>query len=345
MIRAMLTVLLLVAAYWGTPETALAMGNCGTSAMWSAAQVPPSCDLGVAYSQCKAEEADAAAAMQARHPTKTVEKWGCPKTGTSPIYYRCYVRIKGVTENECGKFFGKGECSARPAETGWKGAGPAGIAPVCDRGCLYGGSLWGESPTGRLFEPTGALCTTDDAPAPSAGGGSDDGGGTGGETGGGDGDGGGDGGGDGDGDGGGGTGGETGGGGDGDGEGDGDGDGDGDGGGGIGPGPGPGDGDGDGEGSALPEGDMWKAPEDTMESVFDDFYEKAKKTKLVDGITNFLRIPGGGSCPTFTVSATKWWASMTYSAHCSGDFLALLQLCGYVIFAIAAYAAVRISLT
>jgi hypothetical protein len=43
--------------------------------------------------------------------------------------------------------------------------------------------------------------------------------------------------------------------------------------------------------------------------------------------------------------ASMFWRSMTYNAHCSGDFLAMLQLCGFVIFAFAAYAAVRISLT
>jgi len=82
-----------------------------------------------------------------------------------------------------------------------------------------------------------------------------------------------------------------------------------------------------------------------MEKVADQFMDKAKQTKLVKGITDFMKVPGGGSCPTFTVSATKWWNAMTYSAHCSGDFLALLRLCGFVIFAIAAYAAVRIALT
>jgi hypothetical protein len=79
--------------------------------------------------------------------------------------------------------------------------------------------------------------------------------------------------------------------------------------------------------------------------VVDDFFEKAKKTQLVDGVADFMKVPGGGSCPTFTLGASKWWQAMTYSAHCSGEFLALLKACGYVIFAIAAYAAVRIALT
>ncbi|WP_228886991.1 hypothetical protein [Stenotrophomonas rhizophila] len=76
-----------------------------------------------------------------------------------------------------------------------------------------------------------------------------------------------------------------------------------------------------------------------------EFQSKVKQTDLADGIKDFMTVPGGGSCPTFTVSATKWWQTMTYSAHCSGDFLALLRACGYVILAIAAYAAVRIALT
>lgn len=229
------------------------------------------------------------------------------------------------------------KCSDRPEETGWKGSGAAGTGSVCHNGCAYDGSVFAGSPTGRLFTANGQMCKNSDIPPPeTATPGDGDGGGGGEIPGDGDGGGGGDGGGD------------PGGGGDGGGgNGDGDGDGGGDGGGGTGPGngDGDGDGDGDGEGSTLPEGEMWKAPKDTVQSVFDDFYDKAKKTKMVDGVTKFMKISGNGSCPTFTVSATKWWASMTYSAHCSGDFLALLQLCGYVIFAIAAYAAVRISLT
>ena len=236
-------------------------------------------------------------------------------------------------------------CDKRPEETGWKGGGAAGTGSVCHNGCAYDGSVYAGSPTGRLFTANGQVCKNTDLPAPETPAPGDGDGGGGGEI---PGDGGGDGGSDpgtGPGNGGGGDGGGNG---DGDGDGNGDGNGDGDGNGngpGDGEGDGDGDGDGDGEGSTLPEGEMWKAPKDTVQSVFDDFYDKAKKTKAVDGVTKFMKISGNGSCPTFTVSATKWWASMTYSAHCSGDFLALLQLCGYVIFAIAAYAAVRISLT
>lgn len=234
-------------------------------------------------------------------------------------------------------------CTARSEQTGWKGGGDNGLGSVCHDGCAYDGSVYAGSPTGRLFTANGEVCKNSDLPAPETPVPGDGDGGGGGEIPG-DGDGGGDGGsnpGTGPGNGGG-----DGGGGNGDGDGDGEGDGDGNGSGpGTGPGDGDGDGDGDGEGSTLPEGEMWKAPKDTMQSVFDEFYDKAKKTKAVDGITNFLKVSGGGSCPTFTLPASMFWRSMTYSAHCSGDFLAMLQLCGFVIFAFAAYAAVRISLT
>lgn len=234
----------------------------------------------------------------------------------------------------------KDVCSSRPEQTGWKGGGAAGIGSVCSDGCAYDGSLDASSPTGRSFAPTGQTCSNSDAPPPETAGPGDGegGGGGGGETGGGEnGGGGGEGGGE-----------NGGGGGGGAGPGEGEGEGEGGEGGGTGPGTGPGEGEGEGEGpgqTTPPDGKLYKKSEKTMEKVADDFIDRAKKTNLVKGITDFMKVPGGGSCPVFTVSASKWWASMTYSAHCSGDFLALLRLCGYVIFAIAAYAAVRIALT
>lgn len=298
------------------------------------------CDEGTAYALCIA----GGEASKANNPSYANVRCAKVDPGFSP-YYGCKLSVKSNPDNyayscnpPAAHYYVKG-CAERSEETGWKGGGSNGLGSVCHNGCAYDGSVYAGSPTGRLFAANGQVCKNSDLPAPETPAPGDGDGGGGGEIPG-DGDGGGDGGSDpGTGPG---NGGGDGGGGNGDGDGDGDGDGNGSG---PGTGPGDGDGDGDGEGSTLPEGEMWKAPKDTMQSVFDEFYDKAKKTKAVDGITNFLKVSGGGSCPTFTLPASMFWRSMTYSAHCSGDFLAMLQLCGFVIFAFAAYAAVRISLT
>jgi len=240
-------------------------------------------------------------------------------------------------------------CSSRPYETGWKSQ-PGGGTKVCHNGCAYISGIDAGSPNGFSFDPTGDTCTNDDHPAPEPDGdGGDDGGGGSEIPGDGDGGGGNDGGGDGN-NGGGNNGGGNGDG-DGDGEGDGDGDDDGDGNG-DGGGNLPGDGDGEGEGeedgpgeATPPDGKLYKKTDKTVKGVLSDFREGVMKTQMVGGISDFMQVPGGGACPVFTVAASKFWRSMTINFHCSGDFLALLRACGYVIFAIAGYAAVRIALT
>jgi len=322
--QCVLTALLLVAAFMGHIADVKA-------STWP--------DEGAAYAACYAQAAAAGAAnCQSRNPRSIKISEGSYEARWE---YKCFNAWTDARRGDLCNYPKEQSCASRSEQTGWKGGGDNGLGSVCHDGCAYDGSVYAGSPTGRLFTANGQVCKNSDLPSPETPAPGDGDGGGGGEI---PGDGGGDGGSDpgtGPGNGGGGDGG-----GNGDGDGDGNGDGDGDGNGnGPGDGDGNGEGDGDGEGSTLPEGEIWKAPKDTVQSVFDDFYDKAKKTKAVDGVTKFMKISGNGSCPTFTVSATKWWASMTYSAHCSGDFLALLQLCGYVIFAIAAYAAVRISLT
>ncbi|KGE50657.1 filamentous phage phiLf adsorption protein III [Xanthomonas axonopodis pv. vasculorum] len=82
-----------------------------------------------------------------------------------------------------------------------------------------------------------------------------------------------------------------------------------------------------------------------MESVVSKFATQVRGTPLVGGIGSFMTVPSGGSCPVFSLGASKWWNAMTIDFHCSGTFLAFLRACGWVIFAIAAYAAIRIALT
>jgi hypothetical protein len=238
------------------------------------------------------------------------------------------------------------KCNTRPEEFGWAGGETSASVNVCERGCMYTSSLDPQGAAGYSYSPTGATCSTSDAPAPTPAGDGTDPGGGGGETGGGDGGGGTNPGG-GDGDGGGGT--NPGGGDGGGGTGPGDGDGGGDGGGGTGPGPGPGDGDGDGDGPGTPGedgGPLYEHDKNlTIPKVYAEFEQRVKKAPIIDATKRFFTVSVGGSCPVFTVPASAYWEAMTFDLHCSGAIFALLQLIGWVLLAMAAYKAGEIALT
>jgi hypothetical protein len=108
---------------------------------------------------------------------------------------------------------------------------------------------------------------------------------------------------------------------------------------------GDGDGEDDGAGSVAPVDELYKKSDKTVESVMSDFYSQVQAAPIMGGISSFMTVPGGGSCPVFSLSASKYWQAMTYDGHCSGNFLAFLHAAGYVILAIAAYFALRIAVT
>ncbi|WP_237349881.1 hypothetical protein [Xanthomonas campestris] len=91
--------------------------------------------------------------------------------------------------------------------------------------------------------------------------------------------------------------------------------------------------------------ELYKKSGKTVESVLSKFNTQVRGTPMVAGIGDFMKVPSGGSCPVFSLGASKWWDAMTINFHCGGDFLAFLRAAGWVIFAIAAYAAIRIAVT
>jgi len=105
------------------------------------------------------------------------------------------------------------------------------------------------------------------------------------------------------------------------------------------------DGDDDDPGAGAERSKLYTKSEKTVSSVLDQFMGSVQQTRIVGGISTFMTLPGGGSCPVFSIPGTKWWSAMNYSGHCSGDFLVFLQACGFVILAIAAYFAIRIAVT
>ncbi len=117
-------------------------------------------------------------------------------------------------------------------------------------------------------------------------------------------------------------------------------------GGGTGDGDGEGDGDGDGNdpggvGEGL--GDLYTDSDLTLTGLVSEYYGKVSETPFLGSIKSFVTVNGGGSCPVFTMPATQWNNAMTLDSHCSGAFLAALQACGWVLFGIASYFAVRIA--
>lgn len=111
---------------------------------------------------------------------------------------------------------------------------------------------------------------------------------------------------------------------------------------GLGNGSGNGDGDGEGDGAGPPgsaAGDLYTANGKTVASVFSAFRTRVGESPLIGAVQGFFTVHGGGACPTFTVSASAYWESMTYDAHCSGEFLSALRAIGWVLMAIAALAA------
>lgn len=92
-------------------------------------------------------------------------------------------------------------------------------------------------------------------------------------------------------------------------------------------------------------GDLYTPSGLSMQGILGPYYQQVMAVPIVAGLTHFMGVQGGGSCPVFTVEATQYWSAMSFSAHCSGEILGYLRACGWVIFAMAAYIAVRIAVT
>ena len=109
----------------------------------------------------------------------------------------------------------------------------------------------------------------------------------------------------------------------------------------------PGPGDGEGPGQPGEDGDpLYESDTDlTIEKVYDKFRHRVENAPIIDATKSFFSISVSGSCPVFTIPATAYWDAMTFDFHCSGTFLAILQLMGWVLLAMAAFEAGRIALT
>ncbi len=92
-------------------------------------------------------------------------------------------------------------------------------------------------------------------------------------------------------------------------------------------------------------GELYTPSGQTVQTVLGPYYSQVMAVPIVAGLTHFMGVQGGGSCPVFTVEASRFWSAMSYSAHCSGEFLTFLRACGWVLFAAATYLSVKIAVT
>ncbi len=124
---------------------------------------------------------------------------------------------------------------------------------------------------------------------------------------------------------------------------------------GTGPGTGEGGGDGDGGGDddggnepggpGAGPGELYGGTNLTMAGMVSEYYGKVSNTPMLNSVRSFMMVQGGGSCPVFALGATQWTPSLTFDAHCSGTVYNALLAMGWVLFAIVAYFAIRISVT
>ncbi|WP_146257818.1 A coat protein [Stenotrophomonas maltophilia] len=144
-----LTLLLALVAQGGVAPSAMAQASSGCSAnsVPGDGAIPTYCDQGIAYAACAAAEDAAAARLRSRYPESAsdVQKYGCAKW--SDNVFKCYVRIAGVSEDDCrvdNKLYSfyKRElsCNARNASMPLADAAPWYSAPsTCVGGCKVGG--------------------------------------------------------------------------------------------------------------------------------------------------------------------------------------------------------------
>lgn len=113
---------------------------------------------------------------------------------------------------------------------------------------------------------------------------------------------------------------------------------------GDGSGTGEGDGDKDGEGGAPGQGvgKLYEAKGKTVGDVMSAFESKVMQSPLLGVASNFMgNCSFSGQCPVWTYEA-EYMGKVTFDALCSGALSSLLGYAGYIVLALAGFAAFRI---
>lgn len=105
-----------------------------------------------------------------------------------------------------------------------------------------------------------------------------------------------------------------------------------------------GDGEGEGEEAGSPSsglGDLYEGNGKTVGDVVGEFRTRMENAPIASAATGFLTVSVANSCPVWTVPATDYWNEMVLNYHCTGQLAESLALGGWVVLALAAWAAFR----
>lgn len=92
-------------------------------------------------------------------------------------------------------------------------------------------------------------------------------------------------------------------------------------------------------------GTLYTPSQDTPQSVYSQFASSVSSSPLSTAVTGFFGVSTSGSCPSWSIPANKYWTSgFSFDFFCQSAILSLLSAAGYVVLAVAAYAAFKIAL-
>lgn len=115
---------------------------------------------------------------------------------------------------------------------------------------------------------------------------------------------------------------------------------------GSGNGDGSGDGDGDGPGGVGDGvGSLYEGSDKTVEGVMSDFRSQAMNSTLFGSITGFMGdCAFGGTCPVWSYDGGEYMGKVTFDGLCSGSMQSLFSYGGFIVMALAAFAAFRVAI-
>lgn len=91
-------------------------------------------------------------------------------------------------------------------------------------------------------------------------------------------------------------------------------------------------------------GNLYTPSTDTPASVYAAFKQSVSSSAIVSSVTGFFSLSASGSCPVYTMAASKYVPAQTFDYFCQPGVLSYLQLAGLVVLAVGAFCAFRIAL-
>jgi len=91
-------------------------------------------------------------------------------------------------------------------------------------------------------------------------------------------------------------------------------------------------------------GNLYTPSTDTPSSVYAAFKQSVSSSAVVSSVTGFFSLSASGSCPVYTMAASKYVPAQTFDYFCQPGVLSYLQLAGFIVLAVGAFCAFRIAL-